>query len=196
MSSDKSLRSIFSRPRANETAPTLAIGQRRGDLWLLDDRPGPVAGEARSGGNSADRGEQKRRVRIISCDDGSGFASGVSYGRLCGGLYLGDDWPCVLLRAFEIVCVHDAPTTFMNFHGGNHNLYPIAGPASSPFRARESRGAAEHRNSKLERSHCRLERSSRPRSLPVSPLLADRKLASSCRLDLEFSSYKSRCNSN
>src|SRR5271157_5625881 len=51
---------------------------------------------------SADCGERKKwRARSISCDDGSGCASGVSCGRLCGGLYLGDDWPCVLLRAFE-----------------------------------------------------------------------------------------------
>src|SRR5271157_6602931 len=51
---------------------------------------------------SADCGERKKwRARSISCDDGSGCASGVSCDRLCGGLYLGDDWPCVLLRAIE-----------------------------------------------------------------------------------------------
>ena len=41
------------------------------------------------------------KARSTSCDVGSGYASDVSCGRPCGGLYLGDDWPCVLLRAFE-----------------------------------------------------------------------------------------------
>ena len=38
-------------------------------------------------------GEKKNGAHFISCDDESGCASGVSCGRLCGGLYLGDDWP-------------------------------------------------------------------------------------------------------
>ena len=38
------------------------------------------------------------RASLTSCDGGSDCASGVSCGRPCGGLYLGDDWPCVLLR--------------------------------------------------------------------------------------------------
>ena len=119
------LRVLFSKPIPKQIAPTLVQGQRRGTCGCSIIVPGPCAGRARSGGMAGSRrtaAREKNGGRSISCDDGSDCASGVSCGRLCGGLYLGDDWPCVLLRAFEIVCVHDAPTTFMASLGGNHKL--------------------------------------------------------------------------
>ena len=103
-SSDKSSKVLFSKPLPKQIAPTLVRGQRRGTCGCSIIVPGPCAGGGsiwRHGGTSAHCGERKNGGRSISCDDGSDCASGVSCGRLCGGLYLGDDWPCVLLGALE-----------------------------------------------------------------------------------------------
>ncbi len=81
-------------------------------MWLLAIVRGPCAGEARPGGVAGSRRtatREKRRASSISCDVGSDCASGVSCGRLCGGLYLDDDWPCVLLRAFELIACTTLP---------------------------------------------------------------------------------------
>ena len=97
--------SAFFKADTKTNSPDTRTGPTAGHLWLLDNRSRAVrwwSSNWRHGGTSADCGERKKwRARSISCDDGSGCASGVSCGRLCGGLYLGDDWPCVLLRAFE-----------------------------------------------------------------------------------------------
>ena len=68
----------------------------------------PEAGGGRSGAkvglNQTRRARRSRRASeacVISCGVGSGCASGVSCGRPCGGLYLGVNWPCVLLKGFD-----------------------------------------------------------------------------------------------
>src|SRR5271166_4209059 len=97
--------SAFFKADTKTNSPDARTGPTAGHLWLLDNRSRALRSWIsiwRHGGKSAHCGERKKwRVRSISCDDGSGCASGVSCGRPCDGLYLGDDWPCVLLRAFE-----------------------------------------------------------------------------------------------
>ena len=97
--------SAFFKADTKTDSPDARTGPTAGHLWLLDNRSRALRWWIsiwRHGGKSAHCGERKKwRALVISCDDGSGCASGVSCGRLCGGLYLGDDWPCVLLRAFE-----------------------------------------------------------------------------------------------
>lgn len=75
------------------------------------------AARADAGGGRLDRGRKvqaggkvRSRAEITSCGDGSGCASGVSFGRPCGGLSLGDDWPYALLRCLKFLG-HDRPTT-------------------------------------------------------------------------------------
>src|SRR5271157_832154 len=118
--------SAFFKADTKTNSPDARTRPAAGRLWLLDNRSRAVRWWGsiwRRGGKAADWGENKKwRARTISCDDGSDCASGVSCGRLCGGLYLGDDWPFVLLRAFESLACSTLPRRSAILFGANHYL--------------------------------------------------------------------------
>ncbi len=94
----------------------------------------------------------------MSCDDGSDCASGVSCGRLCDGLYLGDDWPCVLLRAFESFACTTLPRRSWIFMEGTITYNRLLA------RSQALSGLQEQWT--VEQNRRRVARSTPPRPLP------------------------------
>src|SRR5271166_2128021 len=155
--------SAFFKADTKTNSPDARTGPTAGYLWLLDNRSRALRWWSsiwRHGGKSADCGERKKwRARSISCDDGSGCASGVSCDRLCGGLYLGDDWPCVLLRAIESFACTTLPrrSWILLEETMNHNRL-LDRPQELSWLER----AVEQWNGGTEQSHSRPEHPPRP----------------------------------
>src|SRR5271166_2574199 len=154
--------SAFFKADTKTNSPDARTGPTAGHLWLLDNRSRALRWWSsiwRHGGTSADCGERKKwKARSISCDDGSGCASGVSCGRLCGGLYLGDDWPCVLLRAFESFACTTLPRRSWIFMEGTITYNRLLA------RSQALSGLQEQWT--VEQNRRRVARSTPPRPLP------------------------------